>query len=287
RGEPRATCSHCAMVQRFDEPLLELAFDSRVKCCSYVPDVHNFNVGRALADTDPVGADARGVLRSRMKERAGVSPLGLAVPLLYRTIYENAPAAFGRAPALRCPYYVDKGGLCGIWRHRDSVCSTWFCKFESGALGKKYWRIVQGLLALIETSVKLWVLAEVGLDEGARADLWSRTEFEKRGKRPQLDEPTMTATVDFARYKQDWANFYGREEEFFLRCAEAVNPLTSEDILRIGGAVVAAAIDATKHAIKTIAELKIPERVKPGNGVYLQLRRGGVLRVRAQGRPTG
>lgn len=285
RGESRATCMHCPMVRRFDEEPLELAFDSRTKCCTYVPDVHNFNAGRILADDNPVGAEARRVLRSRIAERVGVTPLAIAMPPIYRTFYESSPSAFGRAPAMRCPYYVDEGGLCGIWQHRDAVCSTWFCKVDKGALGKVYWKVVSSLIYLVESTIRVWALGEAGLDEEAWVDMWSRTEAERRGPRPQLDEHTMNGTVNPERYKKDWANFLGREEELYRRCAEIVNALGSDDVMRLGGAPLAAAIHAAKHVLRKITEMKLPERVVSGNLVNLQLRRGGELRVRHQAIP--
>src|SRR5262249_56333349 len=130
-----------------DEPPLDIAFDAHVKCCSYTPDVANYNAGRILADEDPVGITARRQLRGRIKDKVGVTPLGVAVPPLYRTVYENAPTAFGKVPAMRCPFYVDRdGGLCGVWRHRDSVGTTWFCKFDAGGMGRIYWKVITALL---------------------------------------------------------------------------------------------------------------------------------------------
>jgi len=268
------------MVQRYDEERLELAFDGRTKCCTYVPDVHNFNAGRILADDGPVGAEARRALRARIAERVGVTPLAVAMPPIYRTLYENAPVAFGRAPAMRCPYYVEVGGLCGIWQHRDATCSTFFCKADKGALGKVYWKLVASLIGLVESTIRVWVLGEAGLDEDARVDMWGRNEAERRGPRPQLDEHTMTGTVNLARYRKDWGNFFGREEELYRRCAEIVNALGSDDVIRLGGAPLGAAIHAAKHVLQKIAVVEIPERLTSGSLVNLQLRRGGELRVR-------
>jgi hypothetical protein len=266
------------------EPPLERTFDARSKCCTYQPDTPNFLVGRALADDNDVGANARAVMRKRIADRVGVTPFGISMDPTFRTLYENAPSAFGRAMPLRCPYYVEQGGLCGIWQHREAVCTTWFCKFEQGALGRTFWRVMTSLLKMIEVSLRLWVIREVGLAEDARVDLWSRLEYE-RGWRAPLDEYAMRNTSDPDRYRRDWANFLGREEEFFAKCAEKVQVLTAQDILRIGGQMVESAVQTARHALEKARSTEIPERTVPGSMVYLQIRKPGEVRVRHQSVP--
>ena len=271
------------MTNRIDQPPLELAFDPHVKCCTYQPDVPNFSVGAVLADTDPIGAGARSVLRQRIAERVGVTPFGIHVAPVYRTLFENGGPAFGRSRLMRCPYYVDRdGGLCGIWRHRDSVCSTWFCKYDRGAVGKIFWTVLRSVLAQIEMSVKLWVVVEAGLAEEARADLWSRMEYDKLGVRPPLDRHALTTTVDAERYRKDWANFAGREAEFFARCAELVAGLGSDDVMRLGGMHLQAAVNVARYALAKIASTELPARVTAGELTYYQIRKPGEVRLRHQ-----
>jgi hypothetical protein len=187
---------------------------------------------------------------------------------------------------MRCPHYVDQdGGLCGIWRHRESVCTTWFCKYDRGAVGRVHWRIIASLLGVLELAVKLWAMRAAGLDEEAQVDLWSRIEWEKRGIRPPLDDLALANTVHAERYRKDWANFVGREEEFFLRCAELVGGLSWEDALRLGGAAAAAAVNAARFIQEKLAATELPERAITSGNVYLQIRKRGEVRVRHQGVP--
>ena len=282
-GEPRATCLDCAMTNRVDRPMLEFAFDPHVKCCTYQPDVPNFSVGAILGDTDAASGMARSMLRQRIIDRVGVTPFGVHVPPVYRTIFENAGPAFGRSRFMRCPYYVDRdGGLCGIWRHRDSVCSTWFCKHDAGAMGKVYWQVVRSVLAQIEMSVKLWAVTEAGLDEKARANLWSRMEYDKLGVRPPMDLPALAGSVDEGRYREDWGNFAGRELELFARCAERVVGLSSEDVLRLGGMHLRAALDAALYVREKLESSELPGRVTAGGMTYYQIRKPGEVRLRHQ-----
>src|SRR4029077_11253834 len=77
--ESRATCSACAMCAegQKDNASRSSFFDLGVKCCTYLPTLPNFLVGRILLDTDPDAQVGRGTVEKRMKDAVGVSPLGL------------------------------------------------------------------------------------------------------------------------------------------------------------------------------------------------------------------
>jgi hypothetical protein len=122
-SETEATCDDCAMcaaggAQRGDAYF----FRPDVKCCSFVPNLPNFLVGRILADADPHLAAGRASVEARSEAGMAVTPLGLGQPPAYRVLYDRgAPAAFGRSRTLRCPHFLDDGvGRCAIWRHRNS-----------------------------------------------------------------------------------------------------------------------------------------------------------------------
>jgi hypothetical protein len=129
-----------------------------------------------LFDDAPLGAQSRALLRQRIAARVGVTPLGVGPAPLYTALFEGSGAAqatasvFGRAPLLRCPHYLEReGGLCGMWRHREAQCATWFCRFERGALGKLFWSVLGNLLHAVETSLRTWAAAQAGLDDEALA----------------------------------------------------------------------------------------------------------------------
>jgi hypothetical protein len=125
--ETEATCDDCAMCPRPGERTDGAHFfRPDVKCCSYVPVLHNFLVGLILAETDPAAAAGRATLEARLDARIGATPLALACPPLQRALYRlGAPGAFGQARGLRCPHFLEEGGgRCAIWRHRIAVCPT-------------------------------------------------------------------------------------------------------------------------------------------------------------------
>src|SRR4051812_32573116 len=115
--EPRATCSNCAMLPREDDNPSEMKvfFEPRSKCCTFLPDVPNFLVGRILRDQAPEMALGRASMDRRVDAKIGVTPLGVGQPSSYLLWYNHSKSAFGRSQTLRCPHYIEEGGLCGIW----------------------------------------------------------------------------------------------------------------------------------------------------------------------------
>lgn len=136
-------------------------FRADAKCCTYVPAIVNFLVGALLRDLPP--GPGRVSLERRVAE--GVrTPHGLDVTDDERRRYAALVEAdqFGRAPDLRCPHYMhEAGGLCGLWRHRNAVCATWYCKHDRGAVGQRLWRAVEALLTMVERELSHWSACQV------------------------------------------------------------------------------------------------------------------------------
>src|SRR5437762_124874 len=116
--------------------------------------------GRLTAARPPAGSPG-----SR-PARVGVTPLGLGRPPVHLLLYgHGAPRGFGRAKTLRCPHYrADAGGACGIWRHRNAVCATWFCKHVRGGTGQRFWRSLEQLLSIAERELSRYCLLQVDVE---------------------------------------------------------------------------------------------------------------------------
>lgn len=158
--ETKATCGTCPMVDG------DRGYRADTKCCTYHPRLPNFLVGSALADP-ATEAHMQRALRTQVHL---VSPLGLLVPRDYLALYGVSTEAFGRARALRCPHY-DEGvapgkagatGGCSIWRHRNAVCTTYFCAHDRPLPGDGFWTAARDLLGALEESLSVWALLEVG-----------------------------------------------------------------------------------------------------------------------------
>jgi Fe-S-cluster containining protein len=97
-----------------------VTFRPSLKCCTHHPTLPNFLVGGILA--------------------SGGEGAALVVELLFpeasRWLKER-PSGFGRDETCRCPFLLEEG-RCGIWKHRYSVCATWFCQHVPSVGRAKY-----------------------------------------------------------------------------------------------------------------------------------------------------
>jgi hypothetical protein len=164
-AETTATCHDCAMCAAADAPADPDThyFNPRVKCCTFLPHLRNFLVGRILLDPDPAMARGQRSVEARIAAGSGVTPLGLGRSGTSPASDEGS--GFGRDEALLCPHYVrEGGGLCGIWPHREATCATFFCKHDRGAVGAAFWQALRRLLEAVEQSLA-WHCVEA-LDVG-------------------------------------------------------------------------------------------------------------------------
>ena len=262
--ERDATCDDCAMCANEHEPdANEIFFNPQTKCCTYVPALPNYLVGRILADESPAAAAGRATVLARMHAGAGVTPLGLAPPPNFSVLYGHSPAAlFGRSLTLRCPHYLeDAGGRCGIWAHRAGVCATWFCKFERGATGMNFWRSLEQLLAGIERNLAHWCLLELGLKGETLRRLLPTT---SQTNRNNISAHALDGVADTHEQRALWGEWMGREEEFYRACAERVEALTWPDVLALGGPELQLCAQLTREAYDEINSEQLPAALKVG-----------------------
>ena len=187
--EPRATTARC--VSPIADSLRD-AQDEQFRfiangCCTYYPELPNFLVGQVLARVPATkgpsseshatsqddGADhALGVIRSRIRARVRCTPFGIQPTAFAEEIQtDQFNSAFGRDESLRCPYQRTVDRACTIWGQRNSVCSTWFCRFERGTFSTEAWGAVKQLLLEVETSLSSWCVRDL-LDDEAVALLF-------------------------------------------------------------------------------------------------------------------
>lgn len=272
-GETEASCSACAMVSKpggsFDGR--EIAFRREVKCCTFQPELPNFLVGHLLADSSPELAKGRAVLESKIAAGVAVTPVGVGVTAQVAEEHQRRKLeGFGRDEALLCPYYdASAGGLCSIWKYRNAICSTYFCKYVRGEVGRAFWRdSVRPLLVTIEKELSRWVLLELGLDEDAFAALFPTGHDVL--KPTDLCDPRGVPEAQARR--RVWGEWYGREADFYRACAEKVASLGWRDVLRIGGAELRLLAHMTRLAYARLMDTELPETLTVGN--YWVVRRG-------------
>ena len=268
--EAAATCDECAMcVSGAEAPGPGgIYFDRVVKCCTYLPELHNFLVGRILSDPDPAAQPGRSTVAKRIAAGIGVTPLGLAQSPVFSLLYRNSEDAFGQSRTLCCPHYLEEGGRCGIWRNRDSTCSTWFCKHVRGKIGWTFWRdSLHQLLLVVEEDLARWCVLELHPSDDTLRQVVASTAEAVTGE--SLDN-----RVNQETYACVWGEWRGREGEFFLRCAELVNPLSWAEVLAISGPKVRAYAQLTERAYGRLISDDVPPALLVGSIQLVQIQQG-------------
>jgi hypothetical protein len=250
-AETEATCADCVMCSEEESDPARF-FDPRVKCCTFEPVLHNFLVGRILDDAALPG---RASVEARIAARVAVTPLGLRQTPAFRASASEA-SRDARGQRFVCPHY--EGGRCGIWRHRESTCATWFCKHVRGAVGNAFWRgALRPLLAAVEGALARWCLLELDLDVSALERL-ARAEVEP-------------VPSDLRRYRAQWGRWAGREVEFYRACGALVSPLAWADVLAVGGVEVRLRARLVEAAWERLLRTEAPARLVPGELRLVQI----------------
>ena len=262
--ETDATCDDCAMCADGDESRSAATFfNPETKCCTYIPELPNYLVGRILADSDPAFATGRQTVEDRVRAGVGVTPLGLAQPPNFRVLYgQSSESLFGRSRTLRCPHYLaDEGGRCGVWKHRASVCATWYCKFVRGQVGLEFWTTLHQLLSRVERTLPPWCVLELDIGTAALKHLFPAP---APGRTKQVNPRALDGVADPLESRRLWGKWAGREAEFYRECARLVNSLDWPKVMAIGGVDIQIYARLLREAYGKLMSQKIPKRLKLG-----------------------
>lgn len=261
-SEPKATCGDCVMCADVRRSGTRVRFAPEVKCCSYLPHLANFLVGRSLR------GPGRASVQARMARRTGVTPLGLGLGHADLRRLVDRQHLFGRSTELRCPHYLPDSGGCAIWATRNAVCSTWFCQHERGAVSQRFWHAVRDLLMAAEERLAYRCLREGLPVDQVDAVMEHRTAVRETIRRSEAgslpDDPDDTSAEWYARMWGEWA---GREESWFAACADLVEAM-DDDALRSWMLGVQHLIDDVDARWALLQEAGLPERLvfRPGIG---------------------
>lgn len=199
--ETKINCASCTMVNPPQNETLRDPgpFDAKLKCCTYIPFVPNFSLGRILNSN-------RLDLRSVVGTSALFSPLGLA-PKTAPKVSENFSSvevnAFGRDQSKRCPFLSAETSMCRIWESRPSVCASYHCVSSRGAQGLEYWKTAEELGNLIEWTLSHEALWSLGFSI-EETDLMARA----------------LESTDEHQMSESWFEWRGREMELYQRAFE-------------------------------------------------------------------
>ncbi|MGH7618211.1 MAG: hypothetical protein ACREPM_13375, partial [Gemmatimonadaceae bacterium] len=260
-AETNATCDSCAMVidGASDAPVADIGFNPKTKCCTFLPELWNFLVGAVLLDDDPAAARGRATVEARLDAGIAVTPLGLGRTTTYALLYAAGQAdVFGHSERMLCPHYLnERGGLCGVWRHRESTCATWFCKYERGAVGQQFWQRLHQLLQAAEEALAAWALLELNLDGSALATVFRGRQVLRPTK---LSSDDVDGVRDPLALNSAWGSWRGRERELYVKSARLVASLTWSDVQRIGGAKLGVHERVARDSYAQLLDTAPPQR---------------------------
>jgi hypothetical protein len=283
-AETNATCHDCAMCagpERPDPHGPSVFFSRETKCCTYVPTLHNFQVGLMLRDDDPSFAVGRATVEARLAAHAAVSPAGIRpLPAQARLYRLGGASAFGRNLTLRCPHYLAaEDGRCGIWRYRNGICATWFCKHVRGPVGTRFWQALERLLTTVELQLARWCIDELALDYDAVARVFAA---DNRDGTLLFDGPQLDGVIDERAYQAVWGRWYGREREFFREAGDLVRGLTWPEVMAAVGAEARLLANLAVHRYQALTSDHVPDPLTVGRVTATPAKEGRV-RVVADG----
>ncbi len=211
-SECESSCDACPKVK-------EENFHPDVRCCSYHPRVPNFLLGFALNDPETAP------LVEKMIAHRLATPEGMqSSPVQLRKSLEQmlAPHATGEAPVV-CGFLDANARRCGIYKYRDSVCATFFCKHDQKDDGEEFWRSLQSLAGQCEAALSQLVMADLGLDVDGYVAAFDSLAATMPALLAQQTEEWPTEVLQLL-----WKQWSGREAEFYRACADRVRALDDD-----------------------------------------------------------
>ena len=246
-------------------------FRADTKCCTFHPRLPNYLLGAMLASDEPSLAEGRRRVVARIASRVGVTPAWLHPPRTFTLLYDGGRGTFGRAQGLRCPFYEAEAGGCTIWAHRDAVCSTYFCKYVSGADGRQFWTSVKELVSLVEIQLARAALLELA------PELLDREPRTRPTAAPLGPEDIDGTPPPPEEYVAAWGAWAGREEELYLACHAYVRSLSAQDLDALLGLDGRIARRAVRRDLAAARAMTVPDvlRLNP-DATVAWLRDGSV-----------
>lgn len=206
--ETKANCMACPKVQSD-------GFRPGVKCCTYHPKVPNYLLGFALDSA------SKGKVESLI-EGGFLLPEGSGhTPMQWLDVMRlDQSKEYGRSSEVVCGFLDQSSGLCGIYDFRNSACSTYFCMYDQ-PYGETFWETLHHFMGRAELALIQIAMKKVGFDVEGYLDRYD-----------QLSKFTPADLCDIERknWKKEflkvlWAEYFGKEKEFFRLCAAKIGEL--------------------------------------------------------------
>jgi len=267
--ESLATCQDCAMCSKGNQTnSLDIGyFSPTTKCCTYYPTLPNYLVGAILCDSDKDSLQGQSRILEKIRKKIGITPHSISPPRKHALLYSNGNRGFGRSESLVCSFYVPEDGICSIWKNRESVCSTYFCKSISGVDGKDFWNATKSYLSHVQNCLAWYVLKELNFDLNELMIIFERYENSSLDANDLDDRPC--SDEEYSKIWQRWAM---KEEDFYRLAFQIVTNLSSSKLEKITGIVGQVLLEITKKKREDMTNPKLPNILKRNPAVTIYRR---------------
>lgn len=191
-NENRTNCSHC--------PSRLNGYIHEAHCCAYRPQIANFLIGLSLKN------------QSLSKEKFDfLNNKGAYLPLATLETpwaIESQKEISSTEDLAVCDYWQPEAG-CTIHKFRNHMCSTFFC-FSTIGSDNNLWNDLADYVMLLENNLSFWFMEQMGFE--TTSFLKTLNEIDAKSKK--------TLQWDATDLKSIWNRWYGKEELFFLKCAD-------------------------------------------------------------------
>lgn len=151
-----STCGNCPMLNIKRQETVP--FSKSTKCCTWFPFLPNYLVGAILNDDDPLLIEGKKRILDNLINNYNVTYFGIFPSDKFQKGFSKLLIKdFGRDEKCRCDFFMDGKVNCSIWKYRDAVCSTWYCKPIANITGSVFWNYTKFYLANFQD----YLLAEV------------------------------------------------------------------------------------------------------------------------------
>ena len=124
----------------------------------------------------------------------------------------------------------------------------------------------------IEAELVRWCAAKLNLDESALQMFLTPRLMPDQIATLKLED--LEDHVDVAEYQRAWANWAGREREFYVRCSALVAPLKWSDVLSICGPEVELRARMVAKSYRSLLAEDIPDRLQFGSVAVIEVKNG-------------
>jgi Fe-S-cluster containining protein len=258
-AEELATCDNCAMAYRDESNLTlpnEKYYAPHLKCCTYYPTMPNYLVGGILQTTNPQFKYGQSIITELINKGSNISPIGIHQPKKFKLLYEAASErGFGKSESLLCPYYNKNTNNCSIWKYRNSVCTTFFCKFIHGNDGGTFYKKFKKYLERLELVISNYVLMQKGFTSDEISAI-NNAIINKELNHFDLDDKKNPI-----QYEKHWKNYSSKEIDFYIDCYKIAADLNENDLKNIGGIELELAQGEVVQAYNQMINPKVPEKL--------------------------